>query len=311
MLNKKQKILVLGCGGLGSEIIKLLKEMNILLTIVDFDKIDISNLNRQFFYTKKDVNKSKAEIISKKLNFEDNSHSYLLNKLEDLDNIFYEQFDVIFCCLDSVSSRIELNYKLENSKFFDNGLFVDCGVENFSYHIKKVDINTACLYCINTLYKTEQEDYLCSLSNLEDITLENRNKFLRNFIFKMNTNKEELEKFIPTIVNEFNIKIKELIKVKNINIDQFYLKNKKVDDLQDFTQNMINKLMTTKFEVEGIIKKVMPNICTINSICASNAIIFAFTNTEEDFMFFNGLETPVFTELKLEKDKNCFVCNKK
>lgn len=55
MLEKlsKVKVLIIGCGGLGSNIAIMLVRSGIKnLTIVDFDRVDISNLNRQnyFFY---------------------------------------------------------------------------------------------------------------------------------------------------------------------------------------------------------------------------------------------------------------------
>lgn len=55
MLEKlgRVKILIIGCGGLGSNIAEILVRCGVKnLTLVDFDNVDISNLNRQnyFFY---------------------------------------------------------------------------------------------------------------------------------------------------------------------------------------------------------------------------------------------------------------------
>jgi sulfur carrier protein ThiS adenylyltransferase len=71
MLEKlsKVKILIIGCGGLGSNIAVLLVRCGVKnLTIVDFDKVDISNLNRQnyFFYqTGEDKTSALKDILSK------------------------------------------------------------------------------------------------------------------------------------------------------------------------------------------------------------------------------------------------------
>jgi len=55
------QVVVLGCGGLGSHIILELAALGIgNLTIVDFDKIELSNLNRQILYKETDIGKKKV-----------------------------------------------------------------------------------------------------------------------------------------------------------------------------------------------------------------------------------------------------------
>ncbi|WPX09145.1 sulfur carrier protein ThiS adenylyltransferase ThiF [Anaerocellum danielii] len=73
MLEKlsKVKILVIGCGGLGSNIAVMLVRSGVKnLTIVDFDKVDISNLNRQnyFFYQTGQEKVSALKDILEKIN---------------------------------------------------------------------------------------------------------------------------------------------------------------------------------------------------------------------------------------------------
>lgn len=57
-------ILVIGVGGIGSVLIEQLVGMGIRnYVLVDFDVVDISNLNRQFIYTLNDVGKPKLPIV--------------------------------------------------------------------------------------------------------------------------------------------------------------------------------------------------------------------------------------------------------
>ena len=62
---QEAKILVVGCGGLGSPIAVYLGASGIgKLHLVDFDTVDISNLHRQVFYSLKDIGKLKSECLS-------------------------------------------------------------------------------------------------------------------------------------------------------------------------------------------------------------------------------------------------------
>jgi len=64
-LLQKAKVLVVGCGGLGSPIAIYLATSGIgEIHLVDFDTVSVSNLHRQVFYKVKDVGQPKAEILA-------------------------------------------------------------------------------------------------------------------------------------------------------------------------------------------------------------------------------------------------------
>lgn len=60
------KILLVGAGGIGCEVIKTLLLSGFTdIDMIDLDTIDVSNLNRQFLFNKAHVGKSKAEVAAK------------------------------------------------------------------------------------------------------------------------------------------------------------------------------------------------------------------------------------------------------
>ena len=65
---KQAKVLVIGAGGLGCPVLQYLTAAGVgTMGIVDDDKVDESNLQRQILYTTNDIGKSKAETADERL----------------------------------------------------------------------------------------------------------------------------------------------------------------------------------------------------------------------------------------------------
>lgn len=66
---KKSKILIIGCGGIGGLVAVNLAASGVLsIKILDHDTIDLSNLNRQFFWKLSDIGKYKCNVLKIALN---------------------------------------------------------------------------------------------------------------------------------------------------------------------------------------------------------------------------------------------------
>lgn len=101
-----KKVLIIGVGGVGQHVSTYLITNGIKdLTILDFDKVEISNLNRQILLTEKDIGKYKVDVVKEALkakNSDANIHS--INAKVDKSNIneiITSEFDVVVDALDN------------------------------------------------------------------------------------------------------------------------------------------------------------------------------------------------------------------
>ena len=85
------KVLVVGIGGLGCPVVEFLTRAGIgSLGIVDYDKVNLSNLHRQSLYEKSDVGKSNVLIVKKILR-RINPHTKIQSYNLKLNNINFKK----------------------------------------------------------------------------------------------------------------------------------------------------------------------------------------------------------------------------
>ena len=64
----ESRVLVVGAGGLGSPVSLYLAAAGVgTIGIADFDRVDVSNLQRQILYREQDIGKAKAELAAEQL----------------------------------------------------------------------------------------------------------------------------------------------------------------------------------------------------------------------------------------------------
>lgn len=109
---KEKKILVAGCGGLGSSVIELLARTGIgHLILTDRDVFEPTNMNRQILCTLETLGKSKAETALRRVLQIDpdiDASAVCENITKDNARDLIRGCDLVIDALDSVSSRLLL-----------------------------------------------------------------------------------------------------------------------------------------------------------------------------------------------------------
>ncbi|MBB6371025.1 HesA/MoeB/ThiF family protein [Chryseobacterium shigense] len=109
----KSKVLVIGAGGLGSPVIQYLAAAGAgNLGVVDFDEVELHNLNRQVIHTENTVGTSKvksAELFVKKLNHQVKCAA--INEKINSSNAekIISSYDIIIDCSDNFTARYLIN----------------------------------------------------------------------------------------------------------------------------------------------------------------------------------------------------------
>lgn len=110
---KNSSVLIIGLGGLGCAASLYLAASGIgKVTLIDFDTISESNLNRQILYTPKSINQYKVDIAKQKLSqINPNMIIDTINqKLVDSELItVIKQHDIVIDCTDNLTSREQIN----------------------------------------------------------------------------------------------------------------------------------------------------------------------------------------------------------
>ena len=151
------RVLVVGVGGLGCPLALYLANTGIgKVGLVDDDKVELSNLNRQIIFNNADVGKFKvvqAKRTLKKINKKIKVITYK-NRLskKNIEKIL-KNFDIICDCSDNFTTRYLLNdYSLKNKK-----ILISAAISKFEAHI------------FNFNFKKKIPCYRCFMPEIPDL----------------------------------------------------------------------------------------------------------------------------------------------
>ncbi|KAF8334441.1 hypothetical protein F5887DRAFT_991203 [Amanita rubescens] len=295
-LRNNAKILVIGAGGLGCEILA-----NLALTgfkdihVIDMDTIDISNLNRQFLFRQKDVGKPKAtvaaEFIMKRVPGV-NVTPYF-GKIQDKGEDYYLQFNLIICGLDSVEARRWINATLVNMVDPDNPEslkpLIDGGTEGFKGQARVIlPTITSCYECSLDMLNKPTAFPICTIANTPRLP-------------------------------EHCIEWASVLEWSRVHGD----KKMDTDDPEHITwlyKTALNRAQEFKIEgvtwslTQGVVKNIIPAIASTNAIIAASCCNEAFKIATSSAAYLNNYFMLIGTDgvysytFEYEKRADCPVC---
>ena len=290
------RVLLIGAGGLGCEIIK-----NLALTgcrkidVIDMDTVDVTNLNRQFLFREKDIGKPKAVVAAEKIKarvdplLEITPH---FCRIQDLSADFYRQFAVVVCGLDDIEARRWINAMLVG--FVDenlNGLIpmVDGGSEGFRGQARVIlPTLTSCYECSLDMLSAKTTYPVCTIANTPR---------LPEHCIEWASQLEWPRRFPG---RKFDADSSE-------DVDKMYAIS--LERAAEFGIENVTRSLTL-----GVVKNIIPAIASTNAIIAaacSNEVFKLITSSNpvlDNYMMYSGDDSIFTYTYSHSKKPNCPVC---
>lgn len=298
-LSNTCKVLVVGAGGLGCELLKNLALMGFRnLEVIDMDTIELSNLNRQFLFRPQDVGKPKAEVAANFINRRIPGCKVVphFKKIQDYDEYFYQQFHIIVCGLDSVVARRWMNgmmVSMTTEDVMEDGSFipvVDGGTEGFKGNVRVIIPRvSACVECTLDLYPPQVNFPLCTIAHTPRLP-EHCIEYVKVLLWPKERKDETLDGDDPEHIKWIWEKASERAKEFNIHGVTYRL-------------------------TQGVVKNIIPAVASTNAViaaaCATEVFKLATSSycPLNNYMVFNDLDGIYTYTFEAQKKDNCAVCS--
>ena len=152
------KVLIVGSGGLGCPVVDVLCRAGVgTIGVADNDKVSLSNIHRQSFFTSKDVGKLKVKILKERIKLINPETKTIIFK-EKITKLnvkkIIKKFDIIVDGSDNFKTKFLLN---EYSFKFKKILIVGA-ISKFDGHIFSFDFNDKKTSCLKCFYQANISD---------------------------------------------------------------------------------------------------------------------------------------------------------
>ncbi|KAF1761677.1 hypothetical protein GCK72_009933 [Caenorhabditis remanei] len=279
---QNSKVLVIGAGGLGCELLKNLALSGFrTIDVIDMDTIDVSNLNRQFLFRESDVGKSKAEVAAAFVQQRVSGCNVTPHncRIEDKGPDFYRRFSMIICGLDSIPARRWINGMLcdlvlenpDGTPDFSTIIpMIDGGTEGFKGNARVIYPKmSACIDCTIDLYPPQVNFPLCTIAHTPRASLDADDPSHVDWVLERALHRAE----------KYNIR-------------------------------GVDRRLTS-----GVLKRIIPAVASTNAVIAASCALEALklaTNIAkpiDNYLNFTQIHGAYTSVVSMSKDENCHVCN--
>lgn len=296
------KVLVVGAGGLGCELLKDLALSGFGdIHVIDMDTIDVSNLNRQFLFRPADVGKDKAGVAAAFINkrIEGANVTAHFNKIQDYGADFYKDFKIVVCGLDSILARRWINAMLHSLLVYDKDgnldpstsiPLVDGGTEGFKGNSRVIKPGGSghCIECMLDLYPPQTTYAMCTIAQRPRLP-EHCVMYAKLILWPREKKDEPIDGDDPDHIR--------------------WLFEQAAERAAEFGIKGVNYRLT-----QGVVKNIIPAVASTNAVIAASCANEAFKIATSccaplnNYMGFNDADGIYTYSLEYEKNPTCQVC---
>ena len=211
------KVFIVGAGGLGCPVADLLCRAGVgEIGIIDYDKVSLSNLNRQTLFNTNDINKYKVDVLKQKLKNTNplvkiNIYKKKIDK-KNVDKIISKYHIIV-----DASDNFDTKFLLNNKSFEFKKKLVVGAISKYDGHIFVFNFKNKKSACLNCFYQEKPSDDIlnCYQEGILGSTASIVGSFQANEVIKIIIGSKNVLENSILILNTLSLKLR-IVKFKKI-----------------------------------------------------------------------------------------------